>query len=236
MNQINITGGARIGMFNARWPLANLIVTKELLELNAPLMNLVFKTDDIVSIEPYTIASSMPSFGQGIKINHRIPNYKEKIIFWTQNPNELINQIKQTGFLDKSSIIDGSPEDEIIRQKQKQGAFPLKTPFSIALIITVAIWGILSLFDLFSAFSRKFEGTLIDDLFKFLNRYLDGTFISIGANLASGFLLLILILVLFSANFRKIALKEGREINDIKKNLYFIMSIIVFIRLFIFSL
>ena len=102
MTELNLTGGARIGMANATWPFASLKVTKERLDLNATIVgNLVFRPEDIVSIEPYYM---IPILGQGIKINHRIPKYKEKVIFWTfKNPNEVIRQIKQTGFLDNSS-------------------------------------------------------------------------------------------------------------------------------------
>lgn len=35
MTQLNLTGGARIGMANATWPFASLKVTRERLDLNA---------------------------------------------------------------------------------------------------------------------------------------------------------------------------------------------------------
>ena len=95
MTQLNLTGGARIGMANATCPFASLKVTNDRLDLNATIVgNLVFKPEEIISIEPYYM---IPIIGQGIKINHRIPKYKENVIFWTfKNPNEVIGQIKQT--------------------------------------------------------------------------------------------------------------------------------------------
>ena len=93
MENLSIIGGARIGMANATWPFATLRVSKERLELNATVVgNLVFRPEDIISIEPYY---QIPLIGQGIKINHRIPKYKDKVIFWTfKNPNRIINQIE----------------------------------------------------------------------------------------------------------------------------------------------
>jgi len=54
MTQLNFTGRARIGMANATWPFASLKVTKVRLDLNATIVgNLVFRPEDIISIEPY---------------------------------------------------------------------------------------------------------------------------------------------------------------------------------------
>ena len=96
MEKLSITGGARIGMRNSTWPFATLNVTKDKLELIVTLSGtLTFYPKDIISIEPY---SFLPLIGQGVKINHKIANYNKKIIFWTSNPKQIINQIKQIGF------------------------------------------------------------------------------------------------------------------------------------------
>ena len=69
MNELQLTGGARIGMANATFPFATLKVNKDKLELNASIVgNLTFQASDIISIEPYTM---IPILGQGIKINHK---------------------------------------------------------------------------------------------------------------------------------------------------------------------
>src|SRR5690554_6224541 len=143
MTQLNLTGGARIGMANATWPFASLKVTNDRLDLNATIVgNLVFKPEDIISIEPYYM---IPIIGQGIKINHRLPKYKEKVIFWTfKNPNEVIGQIKQTGFFPNTLTTDRKDDSEIIAGRQKQGGFPVKIPFAIGIVF---IWNILFIMD-----------------------------------------------------------------------------------------
>src|ERR671911_474213 len=95
MTDVKETGGARIGLANATWPFATLKVTKDKLELNASIIgNLVFRPNDIISVVP------LDGFlGKGLKIVHRVPAYKENVIFWTfRNPNELLKRIEQTGF------------------------------------------------------------------------------------------------------------------------------------------
>ncbi|PKQ60163.1 hypothetical protein BZG02_20505 [Labilibaculum filiforme] len=205
MTQLNLTGGARIGMANATWPFASLKVTKERLDLNATVVgNLVFRPEDIISIEPYYM---MPIIGQGIKINHRIPKYKDKVVFWTfKNPKEVIRQIQQTGFLDNSSSEITPQDSEIIAERQKQGGFPIKTPFAVGVVV---LWNILFLMDFFKSTTGDSNGIPIGK----------------GAITALGLVFITSLLILVSKGFRKLALKEGREIKDISKFLYFIMFI-----------
>lgn len=98
MNEINLKGGARIGMTNASYPLATLKVNQDRLELKAALIGkLTFQAVDIISIEPYIL---IPFIGQGIKIKHNVASYKKQVIFWTfKNPKMLIKQIEATGFI-----------------------------------------------------------------------------------------------------------------------------------------
>jgi len=206
MTQLNLTGGARIGMANATWPFASLKVTKDRLELNATIIgNLVFRPSDIISIEPYS--SFMSS---GLKINHNVSKYKEKVIFWTfKNTNEVINQIRQTGFLDNTSNSESLTDNNIITERQKQGGFPIKIPFAIAVVV---IWNILFLLDFLDFFNGNTEGMPLGN----------------GVKMALGFVLITSILTLISSGFRKIVLKEGRELKDISKFLYFIIFICAF--------
>jgi hypothetical protein len=205
MTQLNLTGGARIGMANATWPFASLKVTSDRLDLNATIVgNLVFKPEDIISIEPYYM---IPIIGQGIKINHRIPKYKEKVIFWTfKNPNEVIRQIKQTGFFDNSITTERHNDSDIIAERQKQGGFPVKIPFAIGIVV---IWNILFIMD-FLNFSRNGS---------------EGIPLGNGAIGALGIAFLSCLLTLISKDFRRIVLKEGRELKDISRFLYFLMFI-----------
>lgn len=77
MTEVKETGGARIGKANATWPFATLTVNREKLQLNATILgHLVFKPTDIISIVPYSGFMS-----SGIKINHKVSNYKTNIVF-----------------------------------------------------------------------------------------------------------------------------------------------------------
>lgn len=190
-------------MANATWPFATLNVTKERLDLNAAIFgNLVFKPEDVISIEPY---SMIPIIGQGIKINHRISKYKDKVIFWTfKNPNEVIRQIKQTGFLDNPSGSFDKSDSKFIAERQKQGGFPVKMPIAITLLV---IWNVLFIMDFVSS-------TRSD---------LNGFPLGIGAISALGLVFLSCLITLISKRFRKLVLKEGRELKDISMFLYFLM-------------
>ena len=210
MTELKLTGGARIGIANATWPFATLKVNKNRLDLNTGIIgNLSFSPRDIISIEPYFM---IPIIGQGIKINHRVSKYSKKVIFWTfKNPNDVINQIKQTGFLNNISDSDNSTNNEIIKERQKQGGFPFKTPFAITVVV---IWNILFLID-FINFSKNNEKIPFGN----------------GVIMALSFILIISILILVSNQFRKIVLKKGRELKDISRFLYFIIIIAVFMLL-----
>ena len=204
-DNFTLTGGARIGNANATYPFANLFVDKNVLKINASTVsNLVFQPQDIISIEPYTI---IPIVGQGIKINHRIENYKPKVIFWTfKNPNFVINEIKKVGFLGNINSKISFADKEIIK-RQEQGGFPIKK--SVAIIFLV-LWNILFLSDFLPFFLQNKE---------------EGIPIGNGVKTAIGLLLATSILTLISDGFRKVILKEGRDFNDIKKFVYFVILV-----------
>ena len=211
MNEnFTLTGGARIGWANATYPFASLFVDKDILTINASIVgNLVFRPQDVISIEPYKISI----LGKGIKINHRIENYNSKVIFWTfKDPNFVINEIKEVGFLDNLNSRT-SFDDTIIIRRQEQGSFPIKK--SVAIIIIV-LWNILF---------------LSDHLPFFLHNQKERMPMENGAQIAIGLLLATSILTLISTSFRKVILKEGRDFNDIKKFLYFIILICGFMLL-----
>ena len=204
-DNFTLTGGARIGNANATYPFANLFVDKNVLKINASTVsNLVFQPQDIISIEPYTI---IPIVGQGIKINHRRENYKPKVIFWTfKNPNFVINEIKKVGFLGNINSKISFADKEIIK-RQEQGGFPIKK--SVAIIFLV-LWNILFLSDFLPFFLQNKE---------------EGIPIGNGVKTAIGLLLATSILTLISDGFRKVILKEGRDFNDIKKFVYFVILV-----------
>lgn len=201
--KFTLTGGARIGMANASYPFADLYVDKDVLKINASIVgNLVFQPKDIIELKAYR---SFPIIGNGIKVIHRIEKYNQDVIFWTfKNPNHVLNEIEKTGFLNNT---DGNLSDsdlEIIK-RQNQGGFPIKKPVVIFFVI---VWNLL----LLSAFIPSF-----------LNSNPTGFHFGIGVNIALGLVFLTSILLVISKNFRKLILKEGREFEDIKKFIYFII-------------
>lgn len=216
MDEIKKTGGARIGMMNATWPFATLKVNKNNLELNATILGkLVFTPQDIISIEPYGL---IPVLGQGIKINHRVKSYNSKVIFWTMgNPRDLIKKIEGIGFLGNSSPMSEDLQIEI-NQTQNRGGFPIKTQ---AAILIVVVWNLLLSIDLYKLFTERVEGSPL----------------GLGAKLAIGFIFITSILLLYTKFARKFILKEGREIDDIRKFIYFLMFIcgFLFINIFVIS-
>lgn len=204
MKELQLTGGARIGIANATFPFATLKVTRNKLELNASIIgNLTFQPSDIISIEPYT---GIPFLGQGIKINHNVSSYKEKVIFWTfKNPKAVIIQIQETGFLDDDNSTTQTI-DRAITPKQSQGGFPIKKKVAIGAIV---VWNVFFLKDIIPYIIEKKEG------FPIGNGILTGV----------GLLFITALLSLVSANFRQLILKEGRELNDIKKFAIFVLLI-----------
>ena len=204
MNELQLTGGARIGMANATFPFATLKVNKDRLELNASIVgNLTFQPSDIISIEPYTM---IPILGQGIKINHKVSGYKERVIFWTfKDPNSVVRQIQETGFLNNQNTSEQKIDKNII-EKQAKGGFPIKKGFVIGVIV---VWNLLFLSDFIPFFLSNKEGIPIGN----------------GVLAAIGLLFLTALLSLISADFRRLILKDGRELNDIKKFAIFAMII-----------
>jgi len=204
MNELQLTGGARIGMANATFPFATLKVNKDRLELNASIVgNLTFQPSDIISIEPYTM---IPILGQGIKINHKVSGYKERVIFWTfKDPNSVVRQIQETGFLNNQNTSEQKIDKNII-EKQATGGFPIKKGFAIGVIV---VWNLLFLSDFIPFFLSNKEGIPIGN----------------GVLAAIGLLFLTALLSLISADFRRLILKDGRELNDIKKFAIFAMII-----------
>ncbi len=99
MNEpFQITGGARVGGVNATWPMATLTASAEGLRLSVWLLgNFVFTPDMVVSITRY---SKIPVLGWGIRIQHRVPEYPEWLVFWCfGNPDKLLAGIREAGFV-----------------------------------------------------------------------------------------------------------------------------------------
>ncbi|MTH14659.1 hypothetical protein [Flavobacterium sp. LC2016-01] len=203
--KFTLTGGARIGMANASYPFADLYVDKDVLKINASIVgNLVFQAKDIIELKAYR---SIPIIGNGIKVIHRIEKYNQEVIFWTfKDPKFVLNEIEKTGFLNNTNSSLSDSDLEIIK-RQNQGGFPIKK--SVVVFFVIA-WNLL------------FISALIPI---FLNPNSKGFSFGIGVNIALGLVFLTSVLTVISKSFRKLILKEGREFEDIKKFIYFIILI-----------
>jgi hypothetical protein len=194
VDEIKETGGARIGMAHATWPFATLTVNKDRLEVNAGIIgDLVFGPSDIISIELYSELIS-----QGIKINHRVSNYAQNVIFLTSGAGNLINEIRQTGFLYNN---DAMPVRRDITSMQTSGGFPLRWPPIIGIVV---IWNALFMVNMYNLISGNKAPVL-----------------GIYAKLALGFIFVIALLLLLSKSVQNFMLKKGRSIKVVRPFLLF---------------
>lgn len=202
MDELQLTGGARIGRANISIPLATLTVSKERMELNASIVgNLTFQPADITSIEPYNF---LPVIGQGVKINHRVPTYKEKVIFWSlKDPMAIIKQIEGTGFLGNQAALSPQMAQGVMK-RQAEGGFPIKRGAAIAVVV---FWNLL----------------FLADVVPFILEQKQGSPIGAGMLTAIGLVFLIALLSLVAADFRRLILKEGRGKDDIKRFAIFLL-------------
>ena len=140
---VEVTGGGRLGWFNASWPFVRLSVSVSHSTISGWLLGTYkFLPEQISKIEPY---GSIPIIGKGIRIIHIVPEYPEKIIFWYfGNPQQLIDRIKGTGFQTTAPLTDIP-----IRK-----GIPVKWS---AIIISVIIWNILFIIDMNSSQNESSE-------------------------------------------------------------------------------
>jgi hypothetical protein len=201
MYEIEETGGANIGFGRATWPFAKLMVNKNELQLNASIIgNVCFRPSDIISIEPSSLFS-----GAGIKINHRVNGYSQKIIFLTSGSRDLIKRIEDTGFLNNAGPIPAEVEAKIVKY-QSSGSFPMKWS---AVIVFVVIWNLLFLGDQLSYFGNTNKRIPIE----------------IGAQSALAFAFVFALAILLSEPFSRLVLKDGRTASEIRSFLFFLMVI-----------
>lgn len=131
-----VTGGARIGLVNYTWPFAKLEASAERLTVSATLFGMgkySFSRDEVISIERY---GWIPVIGEGIRINHDVADYPEKIIFWCQ-PASVLAGISGVGF-SSTYASSGKPA------KLAPRGFPLRWTALILLAIT---WNLLITYE-----------------------------------------------------------------------------------------
>jgi hypothetical protein len=201
MGELKITGGACVGKVNASFPFATLQADKDKIVLNVSLVaNLYFRPEDIITIRPCVESSEE---GEGIEIIHHIANYDRNVIFRsTDNAEDVIRRIRETGFLDNVGMSNSENDYKIINQKKVR--FPVKrTP---AIIFTLLCL-LLILTDV-SGITKNFSGKML---------------LNIGILTVLGLLFFNSFLLLYSENFRKVILKKGVKLNNIRKTIIYLM-------------
>jgi hypothetical protein len=157
VGEITITGGARIGIVNATWPFAKLSASPIRLRLACLLDSYDFEPRDVVALERY---GAIPLFYNGIRVLHARPDYPSKIIFWCfGNPDELINRIRETGFMPTA------PASSQVRWR----GIPFRW---VAVLTFIVVWN--GLFLLSSAMPRAKSQTGISALAALLFAFLTG--------------------------------------------------------------
>ncbi len=121
------TGGVRIGWFHASWPFATLYASPSELRLKVLLSeDYRFRSDQVSGFERI---GSIPLLSQGIQINHVVPDYPEKIIFYGGNPDRLIAAIHDAGFRPTAAAASAPRRDGIPVRWQ-------------AILLIVALWNL----------------------------------------------------------------------------------------------
>jgi hypothetical protein len=96
-SEATLTGGARIGWFNATWPFAKLQATPDHLILKVLFSGTyTFPTSAVIAVQKFV---RIPFIGWGIRIEHTITEYPAYIVFWYLGyPSTVLYLIEKGGF------------------------------------------------------------------------------------------------------------------------------------------
>lgn len=214
MRRKTYLGGVRVGLANASFPFAKLIIEGENIIILSIFGSVYFHKTDILEIK-----REQGLISQGIKLTHNVQGYNKNICFWYfGNIQSIIDDIHN---LSPIKLEKGISLNDI-RTFQNQGVCPIKKKL------------VLILFSIYIA-SLLFDGYMLTTLFTEWNSYgVIEIYPIFLASLVSGIaILLSLLSILFFKGIKKKILK--REITNVffKLSLY---SLIVFYTLFVFVL
>jgi hypothetical protein len=86
-------GGARLGTFNATWPLAKLVVNSDELRLWVLGIKLAFPKASITRLSEHRGYMST-----GLRIEHSNPRAPQFIVFWTFDLSTLLRELSSSGY------------------------------------------------------------------------------------------------------------------------------------------
>lgn len=92
-----LTGGARIGWFNATWPFAKLRADSDAVTLKVAFSGTyIFPASAVVAIRKFV---HIPFVGWGVRIEHTVSGYPSHIVFWFLGyPATVLDFLRRQGF------------------------------------------------------------------------------------------------------------------------------------------
>jgi hypothetical protein len=85
-------GGARIGLWNATWPLAKLRLGSDTVSLKVLVREYIWAKSEIIGFEFFD-----GLFSRGVKITHSKQDRDSPIIFWSFAPREVLLAAQKLG-------------------------------------------------------------------------------------------------------------------------------------------
>jgi hypothetical protein len=91
---LSVTGGARLGLFNATWPFARLTADANTLRLSVLGAPLTFTRESVIEL-----TAMRGFFSRGLQIKHAESAYPKRIIFWCFNLEALTAGLGRLGWV-----------------------------------------------------------------------------------------------------------------------------------------
>ena len=147
MEPFTKTGGARIGWVNASWPLARLSATHDKLTVAARMLGTyTFNPEQVCAVERYVL---IPLVAWGVRVRHCVPEYPQRIIFWSfASPDSLLRGIQSTGFVPSGPT----------------SAIPLHQGIPVrwsAIIVSIIVWNVLFMLPFVGRSASSVNGLIL---------------------------------------------------------------------------
>jgi hypothetical protein len=91
---LSVTGGARLGLFNATWPFARLTADANALRLSVLGAPFKFTRESVLEL-----SAMRGFFSRGLQIKHAESAYPKWIIFWCFNLDKLMAGLRRLGWM-----------------------------------------------------------------------------------------------------------------------------------------
>jgi hypothetical protein len=91
---LSVTGGARLGLFNATWPFARLTADTNALRLSVLGAPFKFTRESVIEL-----TAMRGFFSRGLQIKHVESAYPKRIIFWCFNLDALTAGLRRLGWM-----------------------------------------------------------------------------------------------------------------------------------------